>query len=144
MAEIERAGLKVIDNEMRLAVRLAGIPTVVLKPSDLEKKAAAIVPKPTAKVKEGGYQGYQALIQRAQSELSQKPAPDDAPGTKPAAQMPVRGGRAGAGEIRLLCDGRNSALDIKKLLDTEFAQETSLETILSQLEILKKAGLVVF
>jgi hypothetical protein len=144
VAEIERAGLKVIDNEMRLAVRLAGIPTVVLKPSDLEKKAAAIVPKPTAKVKEGGYQGYQALIQRAQSELSQKPAPDDAPGTKPAAQMPVRGGRAGAGEIRLLCDCRNSALDIKKLLDTEFAQETSLETILSQLEILKKAGLVVF
>ena len=54
------------------------------------------------------------------------------------------GGRGSSGEIRLLCDGRNSALDIKKLCDTQFAQETALETILSQLEILKKAGLVVF
>ncbi len=140
---IEQGGLKAIDAEMRLACRLAGTAPVVLKPGDLEKKAAAIVPKPTAKVKEGGYQGYQALIQKAQSEMSAAPgaAPAGAAPGQPAARG---GGRGSAGEIRLLCDGRNSALDIKKLCDTEFAQETSLETILSQLEILKKAGLVTY
>jgi aminopeptidase YwaD len=138
---IEQAGLKAVDNEMRLAARLAGIPAVALKPNDLEKKAAAIVPKPTSKIKENGYQGYQTLIQQAQSEMSGQSAP-----AKPAAAPPAArgGGRGPSGEIRLLCDGRNSALDIKKLLDTELAQETSLETVLSQLEILKKAGLVVF
>jgi len=47
-------------------------------------------------------------------------------------------------EIQLLCDGRNSALDIKKMLDTQFRQETSLEAILSHLDVLKKAGLVAF
>jgi 23S rRNA maturation mini-RNase III len=47
-------------------------------------------------------------------------------------------------ELQLLCDGRNSALTIKKMLDTQFRQETSLEAILSYLEILEKAGLVSF
>ena len=73
--------------------------------------------------------------------MSAPPAPAKPAGAPPAARG---GGRGASGEIRLLCDGRNSALDIKKLLDTELAQETSLETILSQLEILKKAGLVVY
>ena len=152
---IEQAGLKAIDNEMRLAARLAGIAPVALKPGDLEKKAAAIVPKPTAKVKEGGYQGYQALIQKAQSEMSQAPGaspvlPEGRAATAASPALPEGragqrgGGRGPSGEIRLLCDGRNSALDIKKLLDTELVQETSLETILSQLEILKKAGLVTY
>ena len=47
-------------------------------------------------------------------------------------------------EIQLLCDGRNSALDIKKLLDTENRQETSLEAVLAFLEVLKRAGLVAY
>ena len=60
--------------------------------------------------------------------------------------LPRTGPRAATrrSEIQLLCDGKNSALDIKKMLDTQFRQETPLETVVGFLEVLKKAGLVAF
>jgi aminopeptidase YwaD len=130
---IEQAGLKALENSLRQKASALGIPPIVLKPTDLEKKAAAMVPKPTSKVKENGYQGYQPLIQDARKQMSAAgtPAPD---------RTVMRGGA----EIQLLCDGRNSALDIKKLLDTENRQETSLEAVLAYLEVLKRAGLVAY
>jgi len=130
---IEQAGLKTLENNMRLTAELLGTMPAVLKISDLEKKAAAVVPKPTAKIKENGYQGYQPLLQEAMRKPGQ---------TGQAA--PDRSLTRAASEIQLLCDGRTSALDIKKLLDTESRQETGLESILAYLEILKKAGLVTF
>jgi hypothetical protein len=57
---------------------------------------------------------------------------------------PDRSASRNASEIQLLCDGKNSALDIKKMLDTQFRQETPLETVVGLLEVLKKAGLVAF
>jgi len=130
----EQSGLKALENHMRLTASLLGAPPAVLTLSDIEKKAAAIVPKPTAKVRENGYQGYQPLIQEAMK----KAAPP-----KPGAPAP-RGFSRSSAEIQLLCNGRNSALDIKKLLDTENRQETDLGAILSHLEILKAAGLVTY
>jgi len=131
---IEQAGLKTLENNMRMTAAILGVGPVALKLSDLEKKAGAIIPKPTPKIKENGYQGYQPLIQEAIRQSAQ--------GATPSRQ----GGGPGrtTGEIQLLCDGRNSALDIKKMLDTQFRQETGLEAILNHLEILKKAGLVMF
>jgi hypothetical protein len=106
-----------------------------LKPVDLrlsvaEKKAAALIPKPLAKVKEGGFQGYQTAIQEARKAL--------------ATAAPDRSASRNASEIQLLCDGKNSALDIKKMLDTQFRQETPLEAVVGLLAVLKKAGLVNF
>jgi hypothetical protein len=150
VAGIEQGALKAFDNGAKLTAALLHAAAPALKPTELEKRAAAIVPRPTLKIKESGYQGYQAALQEAQR---QPAAAAGAPPAKPAAGTPPGGGPAGApnrslrgatGEIQLLCDGRNSALDIKKMLDTEFRQETDLEVILSYLEILKKAGLVAY
>ncbi|MCX6563967.1 MAG: DUF4910 domain-containing protein, partial [Candidatus Aminicenantes bacterium] len=131
---LEQAGLKAIENHMRLTTALLGAPPVTLQLSDVEKKAAAVIPKPTPKITESGYQGFQPLVQEA----AKKAGP-----ATPAAAADRSLARSSA-EIQLLCDGRNSALDIKKLLDTENRQETSLEGILGQLEILKRAGLITY
>jgi hypothetical protein len=101
-----------------------------LKLSEAEKKAAALVPRPLPKIKADGFQGYQAAIQEARKALGTA-APD-------------RSASRNASEIQLLCDGKNSALDIKKMLDTQNRQETVLESIMGHLEVLKKAGLVAF
>jgi hypothetical protein len=47
-----------------------------------------------------------------------------------------------ANEIQLLCNGTNSALDIKKMLDTQFSQDTKLQAVLDHIKVLKEAGLV--
>ena len=133
LAGIEQAGLKTLEANMRMTATLLGAQPVVLKLTDIEKKAAAVIPKPTPKIKENSYQGYQPLIQEAMRKPGQ---------TGPAA--PDRSIMRVTSEIQLLCDGRTSALDIKKLLDTEYRQETGLEAILGHLEILKKAGLVTY
>ena len=125
---IEQAGLKTLDGSLRMTASLLGIKPVMPALSDVEKKAAAVIPKPMAKIKENGFQGYQALIQKAMSQAG--------------GSAPDRNLMRVAAEIQLLCNGRTSVLDIKKLLDTQFRQETGLEAILTYVDVLKKAGLV--
>ena len=127
---IEQAGLKTLESSMRLTASFLGIKPVGLAMTEVEKKAAAVIPKPTSKIKENGYRGYQTLIQQAMGQAG--------------GASPDRGLMRVSGEIQLLCDGRNSALDIKKMLDTQFRQETGLDAILAHLDILKKAGLIVY
>jgi hypothetical protein len=115
---------------MRRQAAGLGLKPVDLKPSEAEKKAALVVPKPLSKIKAGGYQGYQSAVAEAMK----------AAGTT----APDRSASRNFAEIQLLCDGRNSALDIKKMLDTQFRQETPLAGIVSYLEVLKKAGLVAY
>ncbi len=98
--------------------------------TDLEKKAARLVPRPTSKVRANGYRGYQALL-----------------GAVPAAERakyPTAGpdfGVASTAELQLLVDGRHSALDIKKMLDAQHERRSSLRGVLNHLEILRLAGL---
>jgi hypothetical protein len=128
---LEQGHLRTFDENVRWTASLLGLPPgPAPKPTESELKAAKIVPKPLPKIKAGGYQGYRAAIQDIMKQMG-KAAPD-----RSQLPSPV--------ELQLLCDGRNSALTIKKMLDTQFRQETSLEAILSYLEILKKAGLVSF
>ena len=79
-----------------------------------------------------GFGGYQAAIQEARKAAGGAPAPSG------------RGASRNAAEIQLLCDGKTSTLDIKKMLDTEFQEETPLEAVVAHLELLKRAGLVAF
>ena len=125
---LEAAHLRTIDQAMRRQTASLGLKPVDLRLSDAEKKAAALVPKPLPKIKANGYGGYQAAIQEAMKSQ--------------AGAAPERS--RNATEIQLLCDGRNSALDIKKMLDTQFRQETPLATVIGHLGVLKKAGLVTF
>ncbi len=126
VGDIRRGALRTLDAHMGVTADALNTPHVKLALTPAEKKAARLIPKPTAKVKESGYRGYQEAINEASKSAS------------------VRTPRGSAAEIRLLCNGRNSALDIKKMLDTEGQRETDLEAIVGYLEILKKAGLVDF
>ncbi len=133
VTEFETAHLRTIDQAMRRQASGLRLAPVDLRPTPAEKAAAALVPKPLPKIRDSGYQGYQAAIQEARKAAG--PAPAAATG---------RGGARYTAEIQLLCDGKNSALDIKKMLDTQFRDETPLEAVLSHLRLLKQAGLVAF
>jgi hypothetical protein len=123
---IGKAHLTALDVHMRAAARALGIAPVVLQMTDLEKQAAKIVPRETAKVRMNGYQGYREFITQVPDEVRQK--------------YPVK--TRNTGELQLLINGRNSALDIKNMLDAQNPAKTDLRDVLNYLEILKAAGLV--
>ncbi|MFC1477487.1 M28 family metallopeptidase [candidate division KSB1 bacterium] len=126
---IENGNLQTLDAYMEVTAKRLGTPQVQLALTELEKKAEKIIPRPTSKITENGYRGYQQAISAAR-------------------QGAGTGGRGRGGgsttEIQLLCDGKNSALDMKKLCDTQFNRETDLQAILDHLELLKRAGLVTY
>jgi aminopeptidase YwaD len=130
VTSLEQGHLRTFDENTRWTAALLGLPLTTPKPTEIELKAAKIVPKPLPKIKQGGYQGYRAAIQDVMKQAG--------------AAAPTRVQLPSPIELQLLCDGRNSALTIKKMLDTQFRQETSLEAVLAYLEILQKAGLVSF
>ena len=108
-----------------------GLKPLPLMASELEKRAARIVPRPTGKVRQDGYRGYQKLLTAV---------PADA-----RAKFPIAGkdlALADPSELQLLVNGRHSALDIKKMLDAQYERRSSLQAVLNYLEILKMAGLV--
>jgi aminopeptidase YwaD len=108
-----------------------GVKALPLAATDLEKKAAKIVPRPTAKVRQDGYRGYQKLLTAVPAEAR--------------AKFPVAGKGfvvANPQELQLLVNGKHSALDILKMLDAQQERRSSLQGVLNYLEILKLAGLV--
>ena len=128
---VGEAQAAVIEAQVEAAARRLGVkrPAIVL--SGLEKKAARSVPRPTARVRENGYRGYQKYI-------------DSVPAAE-RAKFPAAGKDlvlANPRELQLLIDGRRSVLDIKKMLDAQFERKSSIEAIFNHIEILKRAGLV--
>ncbi len=125
------AGLSAVEAHRAAVAAKLGVKVVPLVASDLEKRAAKIVPRPTAKVRQGGYREYQKL-------LTAVPAAD-------RAKFPVAGKDltlANPSELQLLVNGRHSVLDIKKMLDAQNERRSTLQAVLNYLEILKLAGLV--
>jgi len=111
--------------------RRLGVKLLPLVPTELEKKAAKMVPRPTAKVRQDGYRGYQKLISAVPAEARLK--------------FPIAGkdlALANPGELQLLVNGRHSVLEIKKMLDAQNERRSTIPAILNYLEILKLAGLV--
>jgi hypothetical protein len=108
-----------------------GVKPLTFALTDLEKRAAKIVPRPTAKVRADGYRGYQKLLQAV-------PQAD-------RAKFPLAGkglALASQPELQLLVNGKHSALDIQKMLDAQHERRSTLQAVLNCLEILKMAGLV--
>jgi aminopeptidase YwaD len=127
------AGLAALDAHRAAVAQKLGAKITPIVLTDLEKKAARIVPRPTAKVRQDGYREYQKYITAV-------PAAD-------RAKYPVQGKDliiSSPGELQLLINGRHSALDIKKMLDAQNEKRSTLQAVLNQLEILKLAGLVVW
>jgi aminopeptidase YwaD len=126
------AELAALKAHMEAVARKMQTSPVKLKATDLEKKAAKIKPRPTAKVKENGYNGYVKLIEAVPADIKTK-YPYDRNGEFAVADT---------GELQLLINGAHSALDIKKMLDAQNEKPSSLQGILNAIEVLKAAGLV--
>lgn len=127
---IERSALGAFDAASAFAASRRGGPPIRQTLSPLESELLGIIPAPSPKVREGGFEGYLPLIGHAADTHS--------------VGAPARGRRAVEAEIRLLCNGRNNGLDIKKMLDTQFPEETSPDILLAYLKVLNRAGLVTF
>jgi aminopeptidase YwaD len=106
-----------------------GFAGISFKPTLLETKAKTILPKMTDLVTSKGYRGYSEFITKLDQSVRDK--------------YPINGGVIDRLELSRLCNGRNSALDIKKLLDTqsEYGQ-ADLQDVINYIYILKEAGLV--
>ena len=121
---------KSIDAAMKIkasALGIAPIKSIVLTAE--EKAASKVYPRSTAKVKEYGY----GVLRSVPADVMAKYG------------FNKRGAVNHGGEIaKLTVGGTNSVLDIKKMLDAQFPNPDSLETITSYLEMLKEAGLVTF
>jgi hypothetical protein len=131
---VETAGaaeLAAVDAHMLTVAGRLGLKPAAIVLSSEEKQAARLVPRPTARVREGGYNGYRKYI-------NQVPAAE-------RAKFPVQGkglSLASSGELELLVNGKHSALDIKKMLDAQHERRSTVKAVLNHLQILKLAGLV--
>jgi aminopeptidase YwaD len=121
---IEQTGaaqLAALDAHMKAAAAALKAAPVSLKPTELELKAASIVPKQTPKVTADGYQGYRAHL--------------------PAAELAKFRGLDTA-ELGRLVNGRQSLLDIKKMLEAQAPGKADLQLMIDYVNLLAKAGLV--
>jgi hypothetical protein len=137
---------------MRAVARKLGAAPVSLQVSDLEKQAARVVPRTTARVKENGYQGWQEYLPSGGRGMGAAGQPAGNPWAKTLAdaraKYPLKGS-LNTSELQLLINGQHSALDIKYLLDAQSqprgdqpAPKADLQDILNYLEQLKAVGLV--
>jgi hypothetical protein len=109
--------------------RELGITSISFKPTPLEITAKTIIPKQTNLVTEKGYRGYSEALTKLDPAIRSK--------------YPINNRRFDTQELSRLCDGKNNALDIKKLLDTQMKSgEADLQDVINYIYILKEAGLV--
>ncbi|MCX6574882.1 MAG: M28 family peptidase [Candidatus Aminicenantes bacterium] len=125
---VGNANLAALQAHMEATARRLGQKPVVIALTDLEKKAVKIIPKPTAKITEGGYQGYRKYI-------------DGVPAAEKA-KYPYASEVSSTGELQLLINGKHNVLDIMKLMDAQAQRRSTVQGILNYLQILKLAGLV--
>ena len=118
---------KSIDAAMKLKASSLGVAPVKIILSAEEKSASKVYPQSTPKVKEFGY----GVLRSVSPELLAKYG------------FNQRGAVNHGAEIaKLTVGGKNSILDIKKMIDAQFPNPDNLETITRYLEMLKEAGLV--
>jgi hypothetical protein len=115
------AQLAALDAQMRAAAARLKAAPVVVKPTELEISASAMVPKPTPKITADGYQGYRQYL--AGIDLSKFRGLDTA-------------------ELGRLVNGRHSLLDIRKMLEAQAPVKVDLQQVIDYAGALAKAGLV--
>jgi aminopeptidase YwaD len=131
-ASIDAAGktaVSTFDVYADMKARSVGLTGIIFKPTELEIKAKTIIPRITSLVTEKSYRGYSDALTRLNPKVRET--------------YPLKGAGMDTQELGRLCNGKNSALDIKKLLDTQIKQgETDLQDVINYIYILKEAGLV--
>jgi hypothetical protein len=124
-----KASISEFDSYADMKAKSLGLAGINYKPTELENKAKNIIPKPTALVTENSYRGYAAFITKLDSKVREN--------------YPMKGRGMDTQEFGRLCNGKNSALDIKKLIDTQTKQgDIDLQDVINYIGILKEAGLV--
>ncbi|MDH4196773.1 MAG: M28 family peptidase [Candidatus Aminicenantes bacterium] len=136
VANVGAAQLAALQTHMSAVAGRLGVKPVQVVLTDLEKRAAKVVPSPTAKVTQDGYNEYRKFIDQVPREERNKyPYVTSAGGNEDL--------RLGdAAELHRLINGRHSVLDIKKMLDAQSQRRAGLQGILNYLQVLKLAGLV--
>jgi Spy/CpxP family protein refolding chaperone len=130
VSAVTEAQMTALETHMQSAAARLGVAPIKIQWTELEIKAAEMVPRSTAKVKENGYRGYRDLITAVPKEEAEK--------------YPYGSRRdiANTSELQLLINGKNSVLDIKRMLDAQYERKSKLQNIINYIEILKLAGLV--
>jgi hypothetical protein len=123
------AHLTTLEAHMEAVAGRLGVAPVKVELTELEKRAAKIVPRPTARITEKGYRGYREFLDSVPEERRKE---------FPYGYRDI----ASTSELQLLIDGHHSALDIRDMLDAQYQRRSDLQAILNYLEILKIAGLV--
>ncbi len=124
-----KASLSAFDNYALTRTKSLGLAGINFNPTDLELNAKNIVPKTTSIVTDLSYRGYSEAISNLDPQVREK--------------YPVVDRTMDTQELGRLCNGTNTALDIKKLLDTQLKQgETDINDIINYIFVLKEAGLV--
>jgi aminopeptidase YwaD len=124
-----KASISAFESYAETIAKSFGVTSIVFKPTELEIKAKTIIPKMTDLVTSKGYRGYNEVLAKLDPKVKER--------------YPVSGGGMDTQELGRLCNGKNTALDIKKLLDTQLRlEETDLQDVINYIFILKEAGLV--
>jgi len=126
---IGTGAISAFDSYAENKARELGISGIAFKPTTLETKAKTIIPRATDTVTAKGYRGYAEALGKLDSSVRTK--------------YPYNNRLVDTQELGRLCNGTNSALDIKKLLDAQIRSgENDLQDIVNYIYILKEAGLV--
>lgn len=128
---VAKAHLQALETHMKGVAQELGVGAAEIVWTGLEKEAAKIVPKPTARVKENSYRGYSQLISKVPKAERDK---------FPYSRRDI----ASTSELQCLIDGERSVLDIKQSLDAQYQDKSDLKSVLNYVQVLKLAGLVDF
>jgi hypothetical protein len=130
---VAAAHLSALQVHMEATASRLGTKPAVIVPTDLEKKAAKLIPRPTAKVRSAGYRGYNKFINDVPKEQKAK---------LPTGRLGSMDYMGSTPELQCLINGTHSALDIKNMLEAQFSGKVNLEHVMNYIQILKLAGLV--
>jgi hypothetical protein len=124
-----KASITAFESYSETLAKALGLPGIIFKPSELEQKAKKIIPKMSNLVISGSYLGHIQVLNRLDPKVKEK--------------FPVKGRILDSVELCRLCNGKNTALEIKKMLDAQLKQgENDLQNVINYIYILKEAGLV--
>ena len=124
-----QAHMLALETHMKAAASRLEVKPVKAKFTEEEMNAAKIIPRQTSLVTANGYRGYSELINKVTKEVKK--------------QFPYNRRNIGnSNELQCLINGKNSALDIKIMLDAQYQRKSVLKDIINFLEILKAAGLI--
>jgi aminopeptidase YwaD len=124
-----KASISALDSYAEIKAKSLGLTSINFMLTELESKAKTILPKMTPLVTEKSYRGYTELLKYLDPGVREK--------------YPVNSSEIDTQELGRLCNGKNSALDIKKMLDAQLKQgEIDLQDVINYIYTLKEAGLI--